>query len=683
MRKLNIVLFCIFLFWISYQIRIGFIATGDYNEPSDWHEYLHAIPSAQWFLSFSDKREWLIKHNTAAINSHGTPLYIIFLALLYNKGLTPQQIAPIASAGFVVFLFLVSWKFFPPWIAVLVAVTASIYAPLFAFIYSYMAESLTPVVIPTIAIVASFVVCKAKRSSWFMLAGLLLFLMGFWRHIFAYYGVLFIFLWTITSPGKTKSQVISLLVGYLVPTIVWQLWVWCFGGVVYGEGAVQSTLVVEHRLATDGWGMDGIKGLAWVDVFQRVLIHQNPFSLALLEIERVGRFLKNPANSYATCFPLSCDVLKILHTTLLFLSVWGLRFVLRNRFLLLVASLSVWNTFFVSLYYIEELRYQMPVLGIFLLLAGAGLAEIQHMMRYRSVRRAIGTGVLLLVVWFAARQEVAGMEQWFLPTILNVRFWKMFHILAAFGFMFYLYRQLRGIDSKAKQHVLFSCIPAFFFLFGIMPYARSKTWHEWRAPIRIGFRAEQNIVIDPLHLKTLLNRNGYLIVDIEDVNAGKFIQVSLNDAILSDRIPLGKRISPVDIMAIRQWQRLLPRLGGFVAVEEALYQAPAWPGLHEWLVIPVPGRLLQEVNTIMVENNNTVSADPAYLFGDYVPFGFERFYEGPTPRLFRGPRTHNKYQVEGDMRLSETLPLRSISSRSTFLVSGKVLAGDDLSLVVG
>ncbi|MBI5449362.1 hypothetical protein HY948_03540, partial [Candidatus Gottesmanbacteria bacterium] len=47
------------------------------------------------------------------------------------------------------------------------------------------------------------------------------------------------------------------------------------------------------------------------------------------------------------------------------------------------------------------------------------------------------------------------------------------------------------------------------------------------------------------------------------------------------------------------------------------------------------------------------------------------------------PRTHNKYQVEGDMRLSETLPLRSISSRSTFLVSGKVLAGDDLSLVVG
>lgn len=682
MRKFLVVLFCFIFFWFSYQIRIGFVATGDYNEPSDWHEYLHAIPSAQWFLSFADKQEWLIRHNTVAVNSHGTPLYIIFLAYLHNRGVTPQQIAPAAGAGLVMLLFSVSLRFFPLWIAVLVGIAASVYTPLFAFIYSYMPENLTPVVVPAFVIAASTIVCRARRSGWFVGAGLLLFLMGFWRHVFAYYGILFIVLWILTSPGKTKAQVIGLVAGYLIPTIAWQLWIWRFGGVVYGEGAIQSSLVVEHRLVTDGWGMDGIKGLTWLDVIQRVIIHQNPLSLVFLEIERIGRFLKNPANSYSTCFPLSCEALRYVHAALLFFAVWGLRFALRYKFLTLIASVFIWNTLFVSAYYVEELRYQMPVLGVFLLLAGAGLAEMQHLMRYRHLRPAIGVAVLLSIVWFAARQEIAGIEQWVFPAILDSRFWKAFHILVTLGFMFYLYRRLRTIHEKAKHSVLFSCIPALFFLFGIVPYARSRIWHEWRAPIRAGMALQQEIVLDSAQVDALRDKSGYLLVDVEDVNAGQFIKISINGVVVPDRVPLGKRMSPVDIMAIRQWQRLLPRLGGFAAVEDELQMAPTWPGLHEWLVLPVSGQLLREVNVVSVENNVMVSSDAAYLYGDYLPFGSAIYYEGPTPRLFQGPRTHNKYQVEQDMRLHEILPLRSKMNQSMVLSAGKIQS-NDLSAIVG
>lgn len=697
MKKLLILIFPFLFFWIAYQVRLGFIATRDYNEPSDAVEYMHARPGANGVIVLVTdmlggkgitQSEWLIRHNTDALNLHGAPLYMAYLVLLQRLHLDPQTVAPMLHAGFVVLLFLLAWKFFSPAIALVVGITATFYTPLFAFVYSWMPESISPVAVPTFIIISTLLVLAKKRWIWFLIAGILLFLAGFTRHVFSFYGVLFIALWVLISPKKTRGQIIALLVGYALPTIVWRLWLARFGGSVYGEGAIQSSLVVEHRLATDGWGMDGIKGLTWWDVVYRVVLRQNPFALAILELERMTRFLKSPANSYATCFPVSCDLLRLLHTGILFLAAWGLRYALKHKFVFLLASLVIWNTLFITLYYVEEIRYQLPAAGLVILLAGAGAVELQLLWANPKGRRVVASIVVLFLFWVFVRPYLLGIELWIFPFISDSRTWHAINIAIPVVVMLLLTKDLIALDQKAKLLIrsvwasrLYSFIPLAIFAIVLAPVLRSRTWHQWRAPLVAGQQMGQTILINKNDLPKLASLRGYLLIDLQDANSARFIRVTLNGNLLEDRLSLEKRVSPVDLMAVRQWQRTMPRLGGYGHFEEEAATSAMWPNLHDWLVIPIEGKDVGEENSITVENNILLSSEPAYIFGDYTPYD-RALYEGPTARIFQGARTHNKYQVEGDMRLTEQRSLKSLANKSTFVFNHGEHT-DDLSIVLG
>lgn len=232
-----------------------------------------------------------------------------------------------------------------------------------------------------------------------------------------------------------------------------------------------------------------------------------------------------------------------------------------------------------------------------------------------------------------------------------------------------------NVDKKADLVIkrdwakkLLTGVIVIFFAIAVAPEIRSRTWHEWRKPIRQGQEVHQEITIGKRALEALKDAQGYLIIDIEDPNASQFLRISLNGRELTDRVPMAKRMSPVDLRAVRQWQRSLPRLGGYTGVENGLAEAAAWPNFREWLAIPIRGSTLEKINQITIKNNSIVGGNPPYFFGDYPPYGTQQFYEGPTGRLFQGPRTHNKYQVEGDMRLAERRPLQSVSNKSTLVI---------------
>ncbi len=697
MKKIPVLIFSLLLFWIAYQVRLEFIKTRDYNEPSDAAEYKHARPGANGvFVLVSDiahgkgitQSDWLIRHNTDTLNLHGTPLYIAYLVLLQRQHLDPQMVAPMLHAGFVVFLFFLAWKFFSPAVALVVGTIATVYTPLFAFVSSWMPESISPVAVPVFVIISTLLVLTRKHWIWFLVAGIFLFLAGFTRHVFSFYGVLFITLWVLVSPKRTQGQVVALLVGYALPTIVWRLWLMRFGTSVYGEGAIQSTIVVGHRLATDGWYSDGIKGLTWWDMVYRVVLYQNPFALVLLELERISRLLKTAANSYSTSFPLPQEVLQMLHTFILFFAAWGLRRALKHKPLFLLASLIVWNTLFVVLYYVEEIRYQLPVVGVLLLLSGAGVFELVHLWRKRDARIPVVVISGLFFFWLAMRAYLIGLELWLVPFIWDSRVWRWMHIVVATGVFVFACNKLNGADHREKlvanhpwMRRAYVLLPVLTYLIVLASALRSRTWHEWRAPIRAGQRIEQKIVISNDALEKVRQKKGYLIIDFQDANAAQFLRIRINNEERTDYLPIGNRVSPVDLMATRQWQRVLPRLGGYTHIEEALLLAPTWPDLHEWLVIAMEGTDVKEENIITIENNNLLSSQPAIIFGDYQPYD-RGFYEGPTPRLFQGNRTHNKYQVEGDMRLTETRALKSLVNKST-LVNGRGEHTDDLSTVSG
>ncbi len=697
MKKVFIVAISIVLFLVSYQVRIGFITTRDYNEPSDAQEYLLSQRGANSvvvlvtdFLKGKGvtQPEWLIKHGTTALNIHGTPLYLLYLVFIDRLGLIPQQIAPVLHAGFVAFLFVFTWKLFPLWVALLVSGAASVYTPLYAFVYSWMPESITPVIVPLFIIIASLLVVHSKKPVLFAFAGLLLFLTGFTRHVFSYYGIFFISLWVLLTPKRTKRQTIAIVLGYLIPTIVWRLWLNRFSQSVYVPGAIESSLVVEHRLSTDGWGLDAIKGLTWRDVFVRIVVKQNLVSLVFLELERIGRFWKTAANSYSTSFPLSQQTLQFVHTIILFFSAWGLRRAFKNFILILLASFLVWNTIFVVIYYVEEIRYQLPVVAILLLLSGVGVFELAHVWRKRSARIPVIAISSLFLFWLGLRPYIIGLELWLVPFVSDSRVWRWMHIVVATGIVFLSCNKLNEADKGEKlvaryswMRKLYTILPFLLYFIVLAPMLRSRTWHEFRAPIRAGQRIEQEIIVKKETFAKIRNRKGYLIIDFQDANAAQYLHILVNGKERKDLMPIGNRISTTDLMATRQWQRTLPRLGGYTQVEDVLFRATTWPDLHEWLVIPVEGKDVLETNTIMVENNNLLSSQPAFIFGDYPPYD-RGFYEGPTPRILHGNRTHNKYQVEGDMRLTQERSLKSEVNKST-LVNGRGEHTNDLSTVPG
>lgn len=177
-------------------------------------------------------------------------------------------------------------------------------------------------------------------------------------------------------------------------------------------------------------------------------------------------------------------------------------------------------------------------------------------------------------------------------------------------------------------------------------------------------------------LKKLKEKKGYLLIDLKDPQMGKQLQVSFNNKVLSERLPLVQSFSHIDLLVLRQFQRGLPRKGWSV-IEESLLSESVFPNTHEWLIIPLEGDQMREKNTIDVINIYRNSDKPPIIFGDYystLSF-FHTTYDGPTPRIFQGSASFYKFQVDSDIRLPERRYIFSINE-SAYYKKGIKQSGD-------
>lgn len=680
MRNILIAALCVFLFIFSYQVRIGFLNTKDFNEPSDANEYTTSARNLNLYLKdiFNNRNLFygFSKHVIETFNVHGVPLYNIYTTFLSLLNFNPQTIAPVTSSFFVVFLFLVSLAFLPLGISVTLGFLASVYTPLFAPIYSWMPENFTSIIIPVLVIAASILAVSAKSFRRFLLIGIILFLVGFSRNVFMFYGVLFITIYLLIFKEVKKKNALGLILAYVLPLLLWLLIVRWSGTSPYGRGNFQSSVFYANNLKTDGWTLDGVN-MTWLGVTKNTLL-QNPISLVLLRLERIVRFFKNPANAYSTSFPFSQGGLLLLHTVILFFAAWGIRTIFRNKTLLLIFSSLAWNVFFITSYYLEEVRLQAPTIGLVILLAGLGIREYLHLARTKYLKVPMVILSSLFLIWLFFNFYILGLELAIFPFIKDVGILRIINIITLIFILLYISRKFLNYD-RGKISAL---VPFFIFTLLLASSLRSKIWHEWSTPLSIGQMIEQKIDLSGSQVEEWKKTNGYLLIDMEDANSGRFLSVSLNGFVLEGGLPMYKMRSPVDMLAIRQWQRTLPRLG-WGHIEDELRESPAWPNMHQWLVFPIKGDILKNNNTVFVENANYFSSSQPLIFGDYLSFGDRKHYEGPEARIFQGYMHFNKYQIDQDFRLNRKLPLLSKNNISSLrLVDGQMLI-DDLSLALG
>lgn len=689
MKKILIIILSLFLFILSYQVRTGFINTRDYNEPSDANEYANSAHNLRLYIEdIFDKKQLsygFSKHVIETFNVHGVPFYNTYATFLSLFSLQPQMIAPVSSSILVVFLFLVSLFFLPLGISAVLGLSASLYTPLFASIYSWMPENFTAIVIPVLVISASLLVVSAKSLKGFLLVGFLLFLIGFSRNVFIFYGALFISIYLLAFKNVKKKNIIGLILAYALPTLVWLFIVKWSGTSAYAPGNFQVGVFYANNIATDGWALDGFK-ISWMEVIKNTLF-QNPLSLILLKLERIARFFKNPADAYTTSFPFSENGLLFFHVAILFFAAWGTRFIFKNKSLLLIFSAIAWNVFFITSYYLEETRLQAPTIALVLLFAGVGIREYLRLVHIKSTRKVVIIYFAIALIWFFLRSNFLGIELALFQFIKDVGLWRVINIISVTLLMIYVSIKLWENDSKIifKQlwlKRLYVFLPFFIFFLVLVPHLRSKTWHQWSSPLSFGQYVEQKIDLSREQIDSLGKLKGYLLIDTQDENSGHSISVELNNVVLMERLSMNKMRSPVDLRAIRQWQKEMPRLG-WGHVEDELASASAWPDMHQWLVFPIDGNNLRENNTIIVKNTNLLSSSRFLIFGDYLPAGSEKYYEGPNARLFQGKSHFNKHQITGDFRLDEKRHLLSISNQSSFYLNNGEKLKNDLSPNLG
>lgn len=670
MRKVIIILLSIIFFIFSYQVRLGFLNTHDYSEPSDAGEYVGAATARVPFPFFN-------KNAVKALNVHGVPTYNYYSTSLSFFGLIPQKIAPISNSFFTVLLFLTSLSFLPLSISIILGVVASIYTPLFAAIYSWMPENFTTIIIPTLVILASFLIVRAKDAKTHLLAGIILALIGFSRNVFLFYGILFIAIYLLLFRNLKKKNVFALALGYIVPVLLWLILVQIDNAFPYTPGSFESAVYYANNLKTDGWTLDAVK-VSWLEIIKNTIL-QNPISLILLRLERIVRFFQNPANAYSSSFPFSTqENLIAFHFFILFFAAWGIRGIFKNKTLFFIFSAILWNIFFITSTYLEEIRLQAPTIGLVLLFAAVGINEYLKLLQSKYAKIPIIIITSIFLIWFFLRSHILGLELELFSFIKDAGIWRAVNILGAAFLMFYASRKLWEDDHKNLR----SLVPFFIFILVLASHLRSEIWHQWKAPLLFGQYAEQTIDLTKTQAEEIKKLKGYLLIDMQDVNSGKFLSVKLNDNILKEQLPMNKMRSPVDLMAIRQWQRQLPRLG-WGHVEEEIASASAWPNMHQWLVFPLDGDILKDKNTIIIKNTNHFSSIPPVIFGDYLSSGDEKRYEGPDARIFQGYMHFNKYQIDQDFRLNGKLSLLSISNTSKFYLIDEAVLADDLSLVFG
>lgn len=672
---------------------MGFLGTNDYNNPSDVGEYRFPVERVKLMVNnlLSGKIQASeIKYNIGALNTHGVPLYMIYLIILSNFGLLPQAITPLINSLLPSIVFLTASLFLPLFIALVFGIITVIYTPTFSFIFSYMPEGFTAVVIPLLIIVASLIVNRGTKPIIFVFVGVCLALIGFSRHVFTYYGFLFILAWYFLAAKRIrKKQVLFIFLGYIPLIFVWFIIVKWSGTSPYPQSTVLSQIYHSFNLETQGWAMGyGVSGVSWSKIISLIL-HQNLLDQVMLRIERITLFLEHPAIAYTTSFPLSVGSLKVLHELILAFALLGIRGAFKNKILFLLFMAILWNTVFASVYVIEELRLQLPVTGLIIIFAGIGFREFLELFENKQTRKSIIYLIFLALAYWGLGEYIIGLEIWFFPFITDANIWVIINSLFSIISLLFACRKLWDYDRRTTLSIKFkwlrrfpSLVPLAIFILFLVPYIRNPEWHSWHTPLVGGWRIEQTITLRPDVLNQLKNRQGYLLVDMQDPNAARYMTFTLNGNTLTQRLSMKSFYDPVSLNALRQWQQNWPRLG-YGHTEKEMASASAWPDMRQWLVLPIPGSLLKRINEITLKNDNYFTSQYPLIFGDFAPYGSEDYYEGPAARIFQGKHAYNKYQVDGDFRLYAKQKLLSVSNSSKFFISGDSESKGDLSSLVG
>ncbi len=695
-RRLIIIFLGLLLILISYYVRRDYVAIGDINEPSDAREYQIAAttniaPFAQDLLNGKaftyPIRQW--KEAVGYLNTHGVPLYIAYTAFWSALKIDHRAVTLIVNSILTGFLFFTAAAFLPLWIAIAVGLIAVVYTPLFVFLPTWMPDTFSASVLPFLFVAIAYLLARSRKPSALLLAGVLLAATGFTRHVFSYLGVLTLLLYWIIEKGKSaKHNIWYLLLGYGVPSGIWRgilLWT---NIAPYAKGVILSALYYSLNLVNQGWYMGvGAPGISVYKILY-LITHQNLFAQILLRLERIPMFYRNPAIEYAFSFPLPETILWILHWLLLFLSLWGLRQAFRKKILLYMALPFFWNTLLVPQYVVEDPRTQLSVAGLLILFAGFGLAELQDLFKSSITRKAVFLTSILFIIWIFYQPTVLSIELWLTNTIIPPKIFFYVHNILVGGVFLWATKKL--ITFERTQHSIiphsrFRLIPAFIpllgFLFILGYQLRNYRWHEWFTYLPAKQKIIQTIDLLPYQLPLLSETHGYVLIDVEDPNAGKNLEVMFNGAKLTQALPMSKSHSPVDLMAIRQWQQNWPRTN-YSTVDEELANSPLWPSMHQWLIFPIEGKSLREKNQIEVQNTQYLTSSLPKIFGDYPGYQNGLSYHGPSPRIFAGKIIYNRYQILRDIRMSETRRVHSGTNTSMRTdSSGKQT--DDLSVLLG
>lgn len=687
MKKFLIFIFVLALFISAYYVRIEFLATKDYNDPSDAREYmfssgqiLQAINSVH---SFSDLGK-AIPRIFSALDTHNVPLAMLYTSLLDLLFPSSNNVVnALLSAVFVVILFWAGIKLLPFWSAIIVSIIAVFYTPLFAFIYSYMPESFEGYLVPTFIFITIFCSLKASRSNLYsILAGITLGAVALFRIELRMVGIPFVVIWYIIQSGKNKLKYTLLMsLAYFFLVGGWMISSYVFNPQAYYKIYSYGALYHAYNWQYFGWHFDTapIPGWGLVDILKYIFF-QNPLQFLWLEFAQVIRLWFRPATAYIGEYLIPDRILFPTHTFLVSLAIFGLRRIFFDKRFFLLSIFLIWGSLFS--YAPEESRRQIPLSALMLLFAGVGISELYYLWRQKSFGKTVFL-IIILAGTLMNEKLIYGFLGIFYPQFVTILPLRLFVIAIELFLAFKITQRLLIFDKKRKQIIkngIVSKIPSAVLLIALSIitayYWISPSWHEWSTMLLPNNKIQQTIIINKDILSKLKGKKGYLLVDIRDPKAAKNIEVSVNQKSLSKRLSIKELFSPIDIRVIRQFQRGMPRLG-WGNVEDSVYSSSAFSNVHQWIVHPISGDTLKEENIVTVRNMSQSHEDAPFIYGDYY-FSLlsDMSYGGPTPRILNGTVSFYKFQVDGEIRLPERRIIESVKNISTFFENGQKTAGD-------
>lgn len=688
MKKISFIILLFILFVLAYQVRTGFFLSKDYNDPGDSHEYMSAAANAAKAFEKIDSPNTFLREFPVMLNafdSHSAPATIAYYTLINLLTLDHNRINILLSSIFVIFIFLLCRRLFPLWIAIFISLIAVIYTPLYSLIYSFMPERFGSFYIPVMIVLASYFASRAKSSPIYaIITGVLLGLASLYRIEFRWIGIPFVFIWTainfyeskISNKKREVKQIIFsgilMFLFYSIFSIGWILASKIFNpNPYYSQSFITHVFYNTYNYALYGWNFD-TSPVRSFSQFWTHIVSQGPIQLVWLQLALVIRLWSRPATVYANEYLISDSLLFMLHYLMIGLAIIGFRRIFSKKlFLFLFIPLAWVSTFS---YIPEDLRRQIPLVGLMLIFAGAGVNELMKIFNYRKLKFLLAylvVGFLLLTI---SRGSMYGMIAYIYPPYTSIFPLRIFFFLFTLGifvkisFLFFQY------DKKSnfliKNHyikIIPSLIPLIAFL-GLSWYnARTHFWHEWTTVLQENQTIKQVIKIDEKTLYNIKKTNGYLLVDLKDKDGGKDLKISLNGKIVNDRLKVIETFSPIDLRVIRQFQRGMPRLG-FGTVEESVQSLQMFPNMHYWLITKVSGELISRNNEIIIRNISSNKDEGPILYGDYFSNSSNNTYHGPTPLIFQGPGSFLKYEVDGDIRLTLKRNLLSTENKSIFYI---------------